>query len=104
ALIRVRRVAVDAEADSAAATRAFETHWHLNLLGTLLGARTACYARPLFRSSIRRGHGTRRYHFSGPYFPRTSRQFSPLWPDYHRYSSEFTRHCPARQAAKVRVW
>jgi hypothetical protein len=39
ALIRVRRVALDAEADSAAATRAFETHWHLNLLATLLGAR-----------------------------------------------------------------
>src|ERR1700739_3273767 len=39
ALIRVRRVAVDAEADGAAATGAFETHWHLNLLGTLTGAR-----------------------------------------------------------------
>src|SRR6516162_9992559 len=38
ALIRVRRVAVDAEADRAAATGAFETHRHLNLLGTLLGA------------------------------------------------------------------
>src|ERR1700730_9222161 len=38
-LIRVRRVAVDAEADRTAATRAFETHRHLTLLGTLLGGR-----------------------------------------------------------------
>jgi hypothetical protein len=32
-------VAVDAEADRTAATRAFETHRHLTLLGTLLGGR-----------------------------------------------------------------
>src|SRR5262245_13450994 len=44
ALIRVRRVAVDAEADRAAATGAFETHRQLNLLGTLLGAREAPHA------------------------------------------------------------
>src|SRR5262249_57789588 len=37
ALIRVRRVAVDAEADRAAATGAFETHRHVNLLGMLPG-------------------------------------------------------------------
>src|SRR5512133_1211533 len=42
ALIRVRRVAVDAEADRAAATGAFETHRHLNLLGTLLGTQERC--------------------------------------------------------------
>ena len=35
---------VDAEADRAAATGAFETHWHLNLLGTLFGARKVPYA------------------------------------------------------------
>ena len=39
ALIWVRRVAVDAEGDRAAATGAFETHRHLNLIGALLGAR-----------------------------------------------------------------
>src|SRR5215475_13697095 len=43
-LIRVRRVAVDAEADRAAATGAFETHWHLDLLGTLLGVRKLPHA------------------------------------------------------------
>src|SRR5215472_16879163 len=35
ALIRVRRVAVDAEADRAAATGTFETHRHVSLLGAL---------------------------------------------------------------------
>src|SRR5262249_34143102 len=37
ALIRVRRVAVDAEGDRAAATGTFETHRHVSLLGALPG-------------------------------------------------------------------
>ena len=37
-------MAVDAEADRAAATGAFETYRHLNLLGTLLGAKKVLHA------------------------------------------------------------
>src|SRR3984893_10507668 len=50
ALIRVRRVAVDAEADRAAATGAFETHRHSNLLGRLLSASV------IIRFTARRTH------------------------------------------------